>query len=250
MIDYNPFTLEGKTILVTGSSSGIGRSIAVECSKMGASLVITGRNAERLNETLLLLEGKDHLALTADLSDESCIKEFVEQLPKLNGIAHNAGVSRRMPTKMIKSDDIETIFKTNFNGAVLLQKYILKEKKLLNDSSVVFIDSLAPFAPTVGNALYAASKAAILGYANVLSLELAPQLIRVNSICPAMVWTDLIEKEASMMGVDYTEVQKKYPLKRFGRPEDIAYLAIYLLSDASSWMTGSALEITGGSKSF
>lgn len=243
---YNPFSLNGKTILVTGASSGIGRSIAVECSRMGASVVLTGRNMERLNVTLEQMERGNHLILPADLSDESDIVSLVESLPALDGVVHNAGVGSRVICKAVKDSDIDFSFKPNFYGPVLLQWHLLKKKKINKEASIVFIASRAPFAPSIGNGIYAASKGAILGYANVLALEVAPQKIRVNSICPAMVWTDLVEKDASAMGADYHELQMKYPLKRYGKPEDVAYLAIYLLSDASCWMTGSAIDLTGG----
>lgn len=243
---YNPFSLEGKTVLVTGASSGIGRSIAVECSRMGAKLVITARNQERLNQTLSQMEGEEHIVIPADLSNEDDIKHLVEEIPLLNGIVHNAGTGNRILCKTVKESDIDFVMRPNFYGPVLLQRHILKQKKIAKEGSIVFIASRAPFAPTTGNGLYAATKGAILGYAQVLGLEVAPQKIRVNSICPAMVWTELVARDASLMGVDYTEAQTKYPLKRYGKPEDIAYLSIYLLSDASCWMTGSCIDITGG----
>ena len=147
---------------------------------------------------------------------------------------------------MLKSSDIENIMAINFNAPILLQRTLLRKKKISKGASIVFIASRAAFAPTVGNALYAASKGAILSYAKVLGLELASRQIRVNSICPAMVWTDLTRKDETKTGADYNEVQKSYPLQRYGKPEDIAYLAVYLLSDTSVWMTGSAIDITGG----
>ncbi|MEL5893707.1 SDR family oxidoreductase [Bacteroides sp. GD17] len=243
---YNPFSLNGKTVLVTGASSGIGRSIAVECSRMGASVVLTGRNMERLNVTLDLMGRGNHMVLPADLLNESDIVKLVDELPVLDGIVHNAGVGNRVICKAVKVHDINFSFKPNFYGPVLLQRYLLKKKKVNREASIVFIASRAPFAPSVGNSIYAASKGAILGYAKVLALEVAPQKIRVNSICPAMVWTDLVEKDALAMGADYHELQMKYPLKRYGKPEDVAYLTIYLLSDASCWMTGNAIDLTGG----
>lgn len=243
---YNPFSLEGKTILVTGASSGIGRSIAIECSRMGASVVLTARNRERLDETFKLLSPRNHIIIPANLSDETDIIKLVDELPVLNGIVNSAGVSNRIICKAIKESDIDSIFRPNLYGPILLQRNLLKKKKIAKDASIVFIASRAPFSPSIGNGVYAASKGAVLGYANVLGLELAPQNIRVNSVCPAMVWTELIEKDASEMGVDYNELQMKYPLKRYGKPIDVAYLTIYLLSDASSWMTGSIIDLTGG----
>ena len=246
MINYNPFTLDGKTILVTGASSGIGRSIAVECSKMGAQVVITARSEERLKETLQLMDGDGHRAISADLSDEASIMNLVEELPQLNGVVHNAGMAHRTPCKMVKKEQVEQVMSINFEGPVLLQRYLMKKKKVEKESSIVFIASRAPFAPAPGNAIYAASKGAMLGYAKCLGLEVAPQKIRVNSICPAMIWTDLVAKDAEQTGEDYQAAQEKYPLKRFGKPEDVAYLAVYLLSNASQWMTGSQIDITGG----
>lgn len=246
MMNYDPFSLEGKTILVTGASSGIGRAIAVECSKMGAKVIATARSEARLQETLSLMDGEGHLAVCADLSSEESIMSLVEQIPQLNGIVHNAGMAHRSPCKMVKKEQLEQVMQTNFEGPVLLQKYLMKKKKVEKEASIVFIASRAPFAPASGNAIYAASKGAMLGYAKCLGLEVAPQKIRVNSICPAMIWTDLVAKDAEQTGEDYQTVQERYPLKRFGKPEDVAYLAVYLLSDASQWMTGSQLDITGG----
>lgn len=243
---FNPYSLQGKTILVTGASSGIGRAVAVVCSKMGSFVVISGRNKERLNETFNQLEGKGHCQIVADLTFNDQIDNLISQLPILSGVVHCAGIGDRTLLKMVKEDDLEIVMKTNFESPVLLQKALLKKKKLSSSSSIVFVASRAPFAPAIGNGIYAASKGALLAYAKVLGLEVANQLIRVNCICPAMVWTDLIKRDAEITGADYHKEELKYPLKRYGQPEDIAYLAVYLLSDASSWMTGSCIDITGG----
>lgn len=245
-MQYNPFSLAGKTILVTGASSGIGRAIAVECSRMGAAVAITARSEERLKETLSLMEPGDHKVIPADLCSDDDISALVSALPQLDGVVHNAGLSDRTVCKMIKRENVDKIMSANFAGAVLLQSQLLKKKKINKGGSVVFMASRAPHAPSMGNALYAASKGAIMGYAKVLGLELAPQKIRVNCICPGMVWTELIAKDAETTGTDFEQEQQKYPLKRYGKPEEIAYLAVYLLSDAAAWMTGSDISITGG----
>lgn len=243
---FNPFSLNGKTVLVTGASSGIGRETAIICSKMGATVIITARNAERLTETFNLLEGEGHKIIAADLASQEQIDKLAAETSDLDGIVHCAGVGDRTLLKMAREKDIERVMKANFDGPVLLQRALLKKKKVKPSSSIVFIASRAPFAPTPGNGLYAASKGALIAYAKVLGLELANQLIRVNCICPAMVWTELVRRDAELTGADYHEVEKSYPLKRYGKPEDIAYLVVYLLSDVSSWMTGSCLDITGG----
>lgn len=243
---FNPFSLAGKRILVTGASSGIGKATAIACSKLGASVVITGRNEERLKETLAALEGEGHMAVAADMTNSDDIERIASECPTLQGVVHSAGIGDKTVLKSVREKDIERVMKTNFDAPVLLQRALLKKKKIEPKASIVFIASRAAFMPLVGNGLYSASKGALIAYAKVLGLELANQLIRVNSICPAMVWTELVRKDAEIMGMDYHEEELKYPLKRYGQPEDIAYLAIYLLSDASSWMTGSCIDITGG----
>ena len=243
---FNPFSLVGKTILVTGASSGIGRATAILCSQMGANVVVTGRNEGRLKETLESLYGEGHLQIAADLTKEESIARLAEDIPSLDGIVHCAGIGHRKPCKAITAEDIVTVMNANFNAAVLLQSSLLAKKKVNKSASLVFVSSRAAEIPSVANSLYSASKGAIKSYAKCLSLELAPRAIRVNCICPAMVWTPLILKD----GVTEEELQaeqSKYPLKRYGKPEDIANLAVFLLSDASSWMTGSCIDITGGS---
>lgn len=246
---FNPFTLKGKTVLVTGASSGIGRETAIVCSKMGATVIASARNAERLADTLKQLDGSGHKVIDADLTSQEQIDNLASEAPDLDGIVHCAGVGDRTLLKMVRDKDIDRVMKANFDGPVLLQRALLKRKKVKPSSSIVFIASRAPFAPTPGNGLYAASKGALIAYAKILGLELANQLIRVNCICPAMVWTELVMRDAEMTGADYHEAEKSYPLKRYGKPEDIANLAVYLISDASSWMTGSCIDITGGMNS-
>lgn len=245
MMVFNPFSLEGKTILVTGASSGIGRGIAIVCSKMGAVVVINGRNEEKLNETRSLMEGDDNTIMKGDLTDSSTIMALVGNLPRLDGIVHCAGIGTRVLCKNIMESDIDQAMGINFKAPVMLQTEILKQKKINKGASIVFIASISNDSPSPGNALYAASKGALISYSNCLQLELAPRKIRVNCISPAMVWTDLIFK-GGLTEEELHEDEQKYPLKRYGSPEDIANLAVYLLSDASSWMTGSNVKITGG----
>ena len=242
---FNPFSLAGKTILVTGASSGIGRATALLCSQMGARVIITGRNEARLQETLDSLSGEGNMLIAADLTNEGSRTRLVEDTPPLDGVFHCAGIGHRKPCKSINAEDIAIVMNANFNAAVLLQACLLTKKKVNKGSSIVFVSSRTAEIPTVANSLYSASKGALKSYAKCLSMELAPRAVRVNCICPAMVWTPLILNE----GVTEEELQAeqtKYPLKRYGTPEDIANLAVFLLSDASSWMTGSCIDITGG----
>ena len=244
-MSYNPFTLEGKIILVTGASSGIGRGVAVACSKMGATVVLNGRSQQKLDETFSQLAGDGHTVLAADLTDKDAVARMIVETPKLDGIVHCAGIGQRVLCKQLKERDVNSVMDANFKGPVLLQQALLEAKKVNKGASIVFIASVATWSPSIGNAVYSASKGAIVSYANCLSLELAPRQIRVNCISPAMVWTDLVLQD----GIDEEQLkedEQKYPLKRYGTPEDIAHLAVYMLSDASSWMTGSNVKISGG----
>lgn len=241
---FNPFSLAGKKILVTGASSGIGRATAIACAQMGATVYLTARNEGRLKETLSEMPGEGHQIISGDLTLQADMDIIVEQLPKLDGIVHCAGVGSRVPCKQITSSEIEQVFKPNLEAPILLQTSILAKKKIEKSASVVFIASRAASFPSMGNAVYSASKGAIISYSKCLALELAPRKIRVNCICPAMVWTDLITRDVDKESLE--EAQYQYPLKRYGNPEEIAYLAIYLLSDAAAWMTGSCIDISGG----
>jgi NAD(P)-dependent dehydrogenase (short-subunit alcohol dehydrogenase family) len=247
MSDFNPFSLVGKTILVTGASSGIGQGVAVACSKMGATVIINGRNKMRLNVTLAQLDAGEHRIIAADLTNSESVSRMMEDMPTLDGVVHCAGIGQRVLCKVATEQDVDSVMDANFKGPVLLQTELLKQKKINKGASIVFIASISTWSPSIGNAFYSASKGAIVSYANCLAMELAPRKVRVNCISPAMVWTDLIMQD----GIDREQLEedeKKYPLKRYGTPEDIANLAIYMLSEASAWMTGSNVKLSGGGR--
>lgn len=242
---YNPFSLEGKTVLVTGASSGIGQATAIECSKMGAHVVITGRNEERLNETFKQLEGEGHQIILADLDAQEEIDALVDACPNLDGLVNNAGRGKSKPVNFIKLEDLQDVFQTNLFGVVLLTKGLLKKKKLGKGASIVFTSSISSYMSAAGLSIYASSKAAVCGYMRTCAIELGVKGIRSNAVLPGMVETKLINSGT------YTDQDKQkdlnlYPLGRYGRPTDIAYGIIYLLSDASVWVTGLELVIDGG----
>lgn len=244
----NPFSIEGKCILVTGASSGIGQGIAVACAKMGARIVLSGRNEARLQETLASLEGDGHVVLSGDLNQEEIRNEIVDKMPALNGIAYCAGISQIQMAKFMDQSSLEGIFQTNVFSPLMLNTLLLKKKKIQKNSSIIFISSISGvYRSQIGEGGYGATKAALTGYVKSLALELSAQGIRVNTIHPGVVETPLLEVSNGTFGEEELEaLRQKYPLKRFGKPEDIANCAIYLLSDASSWMTGSNILIDGG----
>lgn len=244
---YNPFSLRGKKILVTGASSGIGRECAVECSRMGAEIVITARNAQRLQETYEMLEGSDHEQVIADLTDADAVSELVASLPELQGVVLCAGRGLTMPFLFSDRTNFNTVFEVNFFSPVELLRLIVKKKKLSKESSVVVITSCGGVRHVnVGNDIYDASKAALHSMVRSCAKELASKKIRVNDVCPAMVETPLIHEGTNLSDEQLEEDKKRYPLKRYGEPKDVALGVIYLLSDASSWVTGQSLVIDGG----
>lgn len=242
---YNPYTLEDKTILVTGATSGIGRCVAVECSKLGAKLVITGRNDNRLKETLSMLEGAGHLMIAADLSKYEEIEKVVDFVPQLDGFSNNAGITKVLTVKHIKKVDLDNIIVTNTIAPIILTQLLVKRKKMKSNSSIIFTSSLSGnYCVHYGESMYAASKGAISGFAKGAALDLSSSAIRVNCVSPGIVKTHIFT--GILTEEELTEKQKFFPLKRFGQPEDVAYAIIYFLSDASCWVTGADLKIDGG----
>ncbi|MDD2594414.1 MAG: SDR family oxidoreductase [Bacteroidales bacterium] len=243
---HNPFSLEGKIILVTGASSGIGRGIAAACADMGARLVITGRNETRLDETFQSLSGTGHTVIAADLSTQEGIDKIANNTPTLNGCAFCAGIAKLSQVKFITRDILEEIVNINEISPILLTAQLLKKKKFLKQSSLIYIASLSGvYKSKPGEGMYAASKGAISGFVKDAALELAPQNIRVNAICPAFIQTEMTKMFDDMIW-EVEHPEDIYPLKRLGTTSDIANGAIYLLSDASSWVTGINLLIDGG----
>ncbi len=247
MKTYNPYSLENKTILVTGASSGIGRATAIECSKMGANLIVTGRDSERLNQTLAFLGGHNHIALICDITERDQVNDLIAQLPEIHGLVNNAGISKLATIGHIKEAEFQEILQTNTVAPVLLLNSLIKAKKLQKGASVVFTSSIAGvFRSSLANSLYSTSKAAIHGFVRNAALELASKKIRVNSVSPAMIETELIGKSGFITDEQYEKDKLSYPLKRYGKPEEVAHAIIYLLSDAASWVTGTSIVIDGG----
>ncbi|MBR1870693.1 MAG: SDR family oxidoreductase [Kiritimatiellae bacterium] len=246
MNGYNPFSLAGKTVLVTGASSGIGRATAIECSKMGATLVITGRNEERLAETFAQLEGSGHAQITADLTVQEDIERLVASSPQLNGLVLCAGRSILSPLPFCTREKLDSVFNINFFSPVEVMRQLVRGKKIEKQGSIVAIVSIGGTGKfTPGNAMYGSSKAALTSIVKYAATELAAKKIRVNAINPGMVETPLIRR-GMVTDEQYAADMSRYPLKRYGRPEEVAYAAIYLLSDAAAWVTGTSLVIDGG----
>lgn len=241
------FSLKGKKILVTGASSGIGFAIAFQASQQGAQMTIVGRDEDRLEASRALLKEIEeaHIAISCDLSSYEALNDLVATLEPLDGLVLNAGAVKLAPIAYINDDVVDQLFEVNVKSSIRLVQRLVKAKKLKKGASIVFISSITTQKTTVGNTVYNATKGAVNSVVKSFALEMANKQIRSNGILPGFIPTGILSQDT--VSNDDLELHKKnYPLGRFGSPEDVAYLAIYLLSDQSKWMTGSLINIDGG----
>jgi len=240
----DPFSLAGKRILVTGASSGIGRQIAISCAQMGAQLVVSGRNVERLAATFAELEGEGHIQFGADLSRQEDIDRLAAGAGVLDGLVHAAGISKLAPFRLISRMQLDEMFSSNVYAPMLLTKGLLAKKRIANGGSILFISALASHVGPLATGAYSASKAALLGAMRTLALEVVKQGLRANCIAPGYVRTPMLDS-LNQSGGSIDEHAKLTPLG-LGEPEDIAYAAVFYLSDASRWITRNYFIVDGG----
>lgn len=244
---YNPFSLEKKVILITGAAGGIGRATAIECAKLGATLILTDINEEGLNVTLELLANKDqHRYVVADLTIDEEREKLVADIDELDGFVSNAGITKPLPVKFINKDDLGRIMSVNAMAPMFLTQKLLRKRKFTKNSSIVFTVSIGGVYTTAfGNAMYGSSKGALQVFMKNVALESAASGIRCNSVNPGMINTGLL-KPGTYSEEDRQKDMQTYPMKRYGEPREVALGIVYLLSDASSFVTGHSLIIDGG----
>ncbi|PIF34903.1 NAD(P)-dependent dehydrogenase (short-subunit alcohol dehydrogenase family) [Delftia sp. 60] len=238
------FSLNGKTILITGASSGIGKQIACSCAEAGASVIVSGRDSERLHAVLTSLPGSGHSSLILDLTNDVALKCAAEMVEKIDGVVHCAGISMLSPLRLVTRSHIEIQLSSNLIGPMLLTKQLLLRNSINQGGSIVFISSISAHIGVHGVSSYSASKGALEAMARSLAMEVAKKRMRVNCLAPGLVQTPMYEAAVSTTG-GLEETIKNYPLG-IGKPEDVAYSAIFLLSNASRWITGTTLVIDGG----
>jgi len=253
MVDpSDPFSLSGKNIIVTGASSGIGRQCAISCSHLGAKIVLTGRNEERLQETLsMMADNALHKVCNTDLTDYEKvairIEEIIKETGPVDGLINCAGISTTLPLAMVKADKMEEFFNINVQAAVNLTRIVTRVRNFsANGGSIIFISSVMSEAGESGKMLYSITKGALTSGARSLAVELAPRKIRVNSVSPGVVDTPMSKTAVYSRNEEaLAAVKKMHPLG-LGKPEDVALACAFLLSDASVWITGTNLIIDGG----
>lgn len=243
---FNPFSIEGKTIFVTGAASGMGKATALTCSQMGAKVIAADYNANGLQATMQELSGNENYSFVINLADESSWQAMLIEMPMVDGIANCAGIANMNPFPFVSNDEINRVFSINFTGPVMLVNALLKKKKLNKGGSVVFVSSVdGPKVVHAGNSVYSASKNALVGMARNMAVDLAGKKIRVNCVLPGTTDTPLIRTD-NVTEEMLNEAKKAFPLKRFGTPNDMANAIIYLLSDGSSFVTGTEIVVDGG----
>jgi short-subunit dehydrogenase len=246
------FSLNGKTIIITGASSGIGRQCAILASQLGARVILAARNLEKLEYTKSLMERSDeHFICVMDLMNfeqvENIVSKTVQPLGKINGIIHAAGISTTLPLRNCTHTKMDDYFNTNVYGSVNLSRLLTKPVFLTeNGSSIVFITSVMGVVGEVGKTIYSLTKGALIAGTKSMALELAPKKIRVNCVSPGVVITPMSNN--AVYSQDETSLEKiksNHPLG-FGNPNDVAYACLFLMSDASRWITGSNMIVDGG----
>ena len=245
----NHFSLKGKTILITGASSGIGKATAQRCSQAGASLILLGRNKERLENVLSSLAGINHVAHILEITDFSAVENFakiyLQSHKPIHGIINAAGITTTFPFKYCTTEKLDTFFKTNVYGAYNISRVFSKQSPT-EGMSIVFITSVMASVGAKAKSIYGMTKGALLSGSKSLAMELASRKIRVNCISPGVVETPLIQgSEYTQSDEAFQKMIERHPLG-LGKADDVAYACVFLLSDASRWVTGIDLKIDGG----
>jgi len=241
----NAFSLEGKTVLVTGASSGLGRQIAISCAQRGARLILTGRNTTRLQETHDQLAGEGHVHVTADLTSAEDRERLALAAQNIDGLVLCVGGQRLSPIRQLKEELMTAMYRVHFLAPVMLVQRLLQSNSIERQGSILFMLSTAAHIGTRGVGPYSAMKSGLLGVIRCLALELAPRKVRVNGISPSVVPTPQLWGEDNAQNEPLNKERARHPLG-LGTPQDVANGAIYLLSDASRWVTGTTLVMDGG----
>lgn len=246
----NPLDLTGKTILVTGASSGIGRETSILLSELGAKIILVARRDDELQKTKELLKGDDHLVEAFDLTNFDAVSGWLKNISQktgaLHGLVHSAGVQKIQPLRFTTMYDINQIFSINIVAAIALAKAFRQRNVFKADSSLVFLSSVAGIVGDSGLSVYAASKGALISLAKSLAVEFAKYKIRVNCIAPAIIRTEMVKKWETSLTEEQVCTNIANSSLGIGTPRDVANAVAFLLADTGRWITGTTLVVDGG----
>lgn len=242
--------LNNKVIVISGASSGIGKATAIICSELGAKIALVSRSEEKLLQVREELLPNEHHVFSCDLSETSSVKDLVANIYNamgvIDGLVYASGEEYTCPLKILDNDKLKEIYNLNVFSAIAMAKEITKRKYVGDNASLIFIASIVGILGEAGKIGYSSSKGALVAACKSMAMELAKRGIRVNSVLPALVKTPMSQKVLDTLDdASVSHIRDKHPLG-FGEPEDVANSIAFLLSDKSSWITGTEFIIDGG----
>jgi NAD(P)-dependent dehydrogenase (short-subunit alcohol dehydrogenase family) len=245
-----PFSLAGKTILVTGASSGIGRETAILLGELGATVILAGRDSERLERSLQCVPGSGHRGEIFDLTAAEAVPEWLRRITAetgpLHGLVHSAGIQQTIPLRALTVPKIEDLMRTNFTSAVMLVKAFRQKGCNAPGSGIVLLSSVLGLAGQSAVSVYSGSKAALAGFSRAAAMELAAEGIRLNCVAPGYVSTEMAEEvQAKLTPEQFEAIRRTHPLG-IGKPRDVAHAIAFLLAESGRWITGTTLVVDGG----
>lgn len=243
MTGANPFSLAGRTILVTGASSGIGAATASLCANMGARIIACGRDTARLDAVVASLAGSGHEAIVGDLTDPAARQALVDAAPSLDGCVFSAGAAQLAPVRMVTQRHLDQLFAVNYDAPVLLTQALLAKRKIASGASLVYVTAVAEHVAPHATGIYSGAKAALTATVRTIAVEHAKQGVRANCVSPGYVATPMLDGLQNVMNTG-----DKAALAPLGmiEPDDVAGAIAWLLAPASRWVSRTTLVIDAG----
>ncbi len=250
-MNHDQFRLDGKNVIITGASSGIGRQCAIECSNRGSNVTLMSRDSMRLKETLGLMKEGNHLIVPVDITSEGDLHDalvlVLDRFNQIHGFIHSAGIQLTMAFRQMKIDNYRKLFEVNLYPALEIAKLVTNPRHIPPEgSSIVFISSISGIKGRAGVTGYASTKGALISAVRSMAIELAKKKVRVNCVSPGLIMTDIVRDVLAQLNSEQLAQRTGEFLLGLGEPQDVANACVYLMADASRWITGTNLIVDGG----